>query len=276
MPSFSQRKGLEPVSKIIQLEGMDKGLQNAIWNALDRIVWSRPGFIYSVRAPTPARIEAFSRMLWEGFLNASVDQRPSTKSAIHAQIRAWFFSASWNRVYDFLEFVLKPEVGLTRELEPALNEALERGGSGYRIVGGTVVDTVSESEVHMLQAALDDASMGPVGTHLRRALQLLADRENPDYRNSIKESISAVESMAKIVANNAKATLGSALKALEKNGQMHPSLKEGFQKLYGYASDEDGIRHAMMDEPNLTAADAKYFLMSCTSFVNYMKAQQSA
>lgn len=44
-------------------------------------------------------------------------------------------------------------------------------------------------------------------------------------------------------------------------------------KLYAYTSDEGGIRHAMLDEPNLTAADARYFLLSCTSFVNYLKSQ---
>ena len=34
-----------------------------------------------------------------------------------------------------------------------------------------------------------------------------------------------------------------------------------------------GIRHAMLNEPNLTAADARYFLVSCSSFVNYLKAR---
>lgn len=57
---------------------------------------------------------------------------------------------------------------------------------------------------------------------------------------------------------------------------MHTALKEGFLKLYGYTNDEDGIRHAMLEEPKLTAADAKYFLMSCTSFANYSKAQLPA
>ena len=93
-----------------------------------------------------------------------------------------------------------------------------------------------------------------------------------NYRNSIKESISAVESIARVVSGRDKATLGDALKAI-KRGQLHPALKEGFLKLYGYTSDEQGIRHAMLDEPNLTAADARYFLVSCSSFVNYLKAQ---
>jgi len=50
-------------------------------------------------------------------------------------------------------------------------------------------------------------------------------------------------------------------------------LKEAFSKLYGYASDEGGIRHAMLEEPTLSAADAKFFLLSCTSFINYVKSK---
>ena len=79
--------------------------------------------------------------------------------------------------------------------------------------------------------------------------------------------------MARIVAENPKATLSDALKAIERRGSLHPALKDGFVKLYGYTSDKGGIRHAMLDEPNLTSADARYFLLSCTSFVNYLKAQ---
>jgi hypothetical protein len=76
-----------------------------------------------------------------------------------------------------------------------------------------------------------------------------------------------------VISGNPKATLGDALKAIERNGKVHPALKDAFLKLYGYTSDEGGIRHAMLEEPTLTVADAKFFLLSCTSFINYLKAQ---
>lgn len=79
--------------------------------------------------------------------------------------------------------------------------------------------------------------------------------------------------MAKIVANEPKATLGDALKALERNGKLHPALKEAFLKLYGYTSDAQGIRHALVDEANLSQADARYFLVVCSAFINLLKAQ---
>jgi hypothetical protein len=154
-----------------------------------------------------------------------------------------------------------------------LNQFLERELSGFRFVSGHLTDITTTEEIEMLENTLADSRFAGVTAHLQRALELYASRENPDYRNSIKESISAVESMARIVADNPKATLGDALKAIEKKGSLHPALKDGFIKLYGYTSDEGGIRHAMLDEPNIDGADARYFLLSCTSFVNYLKAQ---
>jgi hypothetical protein len=127
-----------------------------------------------------------------------------------------------------------------------------------------------------LQAAVNDDRFAGVSLQLKRAVQLYSDRKNTDYWNSIKESISAVESMAKIITSNDKATLVDALRTLERGGKLHTALKDGFIKLYAYTSDEDGIRHAMMQEPNLSEADAPYFLLSCTSFVNYLKSQMNA
>ena len=101
-------------------------------------------------------------------------------------------------------------------------------------------------------------------------MKLLSDRQSPDYRNSIKESISAVESICKIVTNDEKATLGKALKIIEDKLGLHPALKASLSQLYGYASDSDGIHHAMLQESNLSYIDAKFMLVACTNFINYL------
>ncbi|MGN8107420.1 hypothetical protein ACTJLB_05440 [Paraburkholderia sp. 22098] len=77
--------------------------------------------------------------------------------------------------------------------------------------------------------------------------------------------------MAKIISGKDKAELGEALGALEKTGKLHGALRKGYTALYGYTSDANGIRHALMDEQNLTSDEAKYFLIACTGFVNYLK-----
>ena len=88
--------------------------------------------------------------------------------------------------------------------------------------------------------------------------------------NSIKESISTVESMCQIITGNNNASLGKALEKLK--GKIHPALNTAFEKLYGYASNSNGIRHANgLGEGDSTFEEAKYMLVSCSAFVNYLK-----
>ena len=267
MNRFSQRKGFKPVAEVIQIDSMNSELRNSLWNVLDVEIWSNDYM------PSQYRIRPLSKALCFHFLKKPIDSRPSYDAQILAEIRGQFFDCEWFEVYDFLEFVVgfykKPEPRLAKNL----NLILERELSGYRFVSGRLTDITKAQEIEMLETALTDSQFAGVDTHLQQALDLYAKRKNPDYRNSIKESISAVESMAKIVSEKPKATLGDALNAIEKHGLLHKSLKEGFIKLYGYTSDADGIRHAIMEKSKLTSADARYFLLSCTSFVNYLKAQ---
>lgn len=271
MKRFSQRKGFKPSVEVIQAECMNDSLRNSLWNALDIALWSTDDYLY--RQYGKPHIEPFSRALWFSFFKIPIDSRPEYGRDILKEIRQYFFGCQWFEVYDFLEFVIEHYESTKPNLAGLMNRILERELSAYRFVGGNLTDITGTQELEMLNDALGDDRFAGVTAHLQRALELYSNRENPDYRNSIKESISAVESIARIVAANSNATLTDALKAIEKRGSLHPALRDGFIKLYGYSSDEDGIRHAMLDEPNLTAADARYFLLSCTSFVNYLKEQ---
>ena len=98
----------------------------------------------------------------------------------------------------------------------------------------------------------------------------MSDRQNPDYRNSIKESVSALEGMCQKILKKDKVTLGDAICQIEKQYPIHPALKASIKSLYGYTSDADGIRHAMLDESNLSYIDAKFMLVACTNFINYL------
>lgn len=113
-------------------------------------------------------------------------------------------------------------------------------------------------------------SLKSCNTHLQSALSKLSDRTNPDYRNSIKESVSALESIAKVIANDSKDSLGGALDKIKGKLKIHPSLERGFKQIYGYTSDADGIRHGLMGETTCDFEDAKFMLVSCSAFVNYL------
>lgn len=273
MKKFSERKGYTPVSDIIQIDTMTDALRNCLWNVLDIAIWSMPGFV-SDFVSRPGRINRFSQILWARYFKRPIDSRPSSDRKILSSIRSYFFSCEWYQVYDLLEFIIS-ECGhyIPKNLSERLNANLESELAGYRFVNGYVTDITTQEEAKTIEEATRDPDLAGVSAHIDRALSLYSDRSNPDFRNSIKESISAVEAIARVASGRDKATLADALKTIEKDGRLHTSLKGGFLKLYGYTSDEQGIRHAMLYEPNLTAADARYFLISCSAFVNYLKSQ---
>ena len=152
--------------------------------------------------------------------------------------------------------------------------AMESQLSAFRFVGNKIVPITSDEEIGEIEEALSlSGPFAPAAVHLKTALDLFADRENPEYRNSIKESISAVEAMCKIIAGSPKGTLNAALKAIERDGKVkiHSTLKSAYDKLYAYTSTADGVRHGMEDVKNLCVEDARYKLIVCSAFINYLK-----
>ena len=233
---FSERKGYKAVRRAIQKEDMSDELRNSLWNLLDVYVWRVEGFLWKQYGKP--EIDDFSVSLWFSYFKQPIDARPDRESGILAAIRKYFFAAPWFEVYDFLEWTLNKLDNTP--LNDAVNAILERELAGFRFVGGVFTDVTDEAEIAALEEALNDQEFPGVRGHLAAALRLMSDRKAPDYRNSIKESILAVESMAQSMSGKAKATLGDALAVLERRSALHPALRQGFSKLYGYTSHEGG------------------------------------
>ncbi|WP_115717225.1 AbiJ-NTD4 domain-containing protein [Gallaecimonas mangrovi] len=268
--NFSQRMGLINISDIIQTESMNEALRISIWNTLDTMLFRRSSFKTSFYGE-PSGLHFFSRKLWNHHFKKRVDSIPENPDEIIRMIDKYFFTCKWNEVYDFVEFIIKNEK--EPRLSASLNIVLERELSGYRIIDNLIVPVSDNFEIEEIQKSIETGPFEGAQKHIRQAIQHLANKEAPDYRNSIKESISAVESIAKELTGQKKATLGQVLNTLEKEYGLHSSLKSGFAALYGYTSDAGGIRHAMLSEPSLDMNDAKYFLVTCSSFINFLKAK---
>ena len=176
---------------------------------------------------------------------------------------------SWNQCFDVLEIMLQEEY-YDIDFKCEINEIFEEEKMGYRIIDDQIVDITNESEIEEIEEAID-SNFNTVNDHIQKSLELYSDRKNPDYKNSIKESITAVESMCCIICGE-NVELGKALGRLEKNGiYNHGAMKNGFQSLYGYTSDESGIRHGGIEDKEVTEEDAKFMLITCSAFVNYLK-----
>ncbi|MEY2167355.1 MULTISPECIES: AbiJ-NTD4 domain-containing protein [unclassified Rhodanobacter] len=269
---FSQRQGYSPTKDAIQTESMDDALRNSLWNVLQVVIWdthkSKTPYSYT----SHSNLFSLLRTYWSDYFKSPVDQIPHKIQDTIKAVRRYFFESEWYEVYDFMEFSCNL-LGQSRSKFIALcNEVLEQEVSGYRLIDCKVTPITSEAELAAIEdslAATKDNS--GANAHLRRALELLSDRSSPDYRNSIKESISAVEALVKALVGDSSATLGAALKVISEQAPMHPALNRSLNSLYGYTSDASGIRHALLDDPNLDFIDAKFMLVACSAFVNYLR-----
>lgn len=287
MDTFSQRFGFTSKKDIMQIESMDDDLRTSLWNVLILSFWSKLERYFDIDYDQKEsyteiyNVKHLIKLLWFSHFKKTFDELSRVWPSDYKFIKEKFFQYQWFEVYDFLEFIAKSygnnPYGNNPTLESFIdlcNYVLEREFSGYRFVGSTITPITSETEIETIKEALtSEDRLMPVSTHIKTALICLSEKENPDYRNSIKESISAVESICCIISNDSKATLGKALKAIEKDRKvnLHPALSEAFNKLYGYTSDTNGIRHALLDESNLNFEDAKFMLVSCSAFINYLK-----
>lgn len=273
---FSQRIGLSPATKLAQRESMDDELRNSLWSLLTLFYWNTykaPGSGMYGRSDYVDRSNLHPLVVsfWLHYFKKPIDTIDEYWEHCLERLRKHFFAAKWFEVYDFVEFVADhgPRASKQKFIEVG-NSYLERENAAYRFVDGRIVEITSAEEIEEVEAAVESGGRYPgVHTHLKTALTLLSDRKSPDYRNSIKESISAVESLAKQLAGSEGGTLGAVLKTLEKAKKLHPAMKSAFASLYGYSSDADGIRHALLEESNLTKADARFMLVCCSAFINY-------
>lgn len=277
--SFAERHKFI-AQKSIQLNDMDSALRNRLYNVIHKYLEPSP-FIQKELAyvvdKLGMRVEDSNQKNWGKIDTLLLKTIYDISWYMPYEIIELFFEAKRHHC-QLCEYDCHEKGGRCEELiwfdnvSDQINKILEDEKSGYRFVEDKFINITSNEEIKTIKDASNTA-FSSVNTHLEKALGLYADRQHPDYENSIKESISAVEAMCCIITNitGAQATLRNALKNLEDNGiVLHGALKSAFDKLYGYTSDASGIRHGGIDFTNASAEDAKYMLISCSAFVNYL------
>jgi len=265
-PRFSDRTGItKPSQEVIQVNGMTESLRNSLWNYLFKHIFRNE-----------IKGSRFIEYLWEYYWKRPLDNI-SVYPLMLNQIKEVFLQWDWYEIYNLIEFVLDkifnfaPIAPITYQSD--INNILEREMSGYRFIDGHLAPISNPEESQSINTSLqlsEENEFSGTKQHLDTAISLLSQKPNPDYRNSIKESISAVESLVKQITGEKGGGLEKALRKLDEKVGFHEGFKAGLLKLYGYTSDGDGIRHAILKEPNIGFDEAKYMLVMCSAFVNFI------
>ncbi|WP_020599183.1 AbiJ-NTD4 domain-containing protein [Spirosoma panaciterrae] len=288
-PTFEERFGLP--KKGLQVNSIDAKTRMRVWNELDQILFYN---IYSsknntIGIPRSGMFYDYTYSLWSDLLGWESSTIPATKSGLIPAFKGYLLRKDlpW---FDFLKFV---EKALTNYLDtlksygsgliedPAfekytqrVNKIFAEESCGYRFLGNYLAPIIDEIELNEVADALARTdSISSVKSHLKNALMLLSDRERPDYNNSVKESISAMEALFRLIAQKPNATLSQVIEDVEKKTGIHTKLKMAIKYLYDWTSDASGVRHAKKGDATENFDSAKLALVTCSGLVNYLLAK---
>lgn len=290
---FSDRNKISPVSTAIQLTEFDQRTRNAFLNLISQ--WITLEKQQSYGSENDSVFVLFNYLIQKVYAEFVDDKlcvriRYEKDEIFQEYVSLPISEGNYDVVLTLVEFFAlwfktngaKSKKSYYNPEEPdtknfyleSLEEVLNEECVGYRMIDDKFVAITDPVEIKEIEDSLGIDKYQGTKSHIQKALGFLADREHPDYKNSIKESISAVESICKIIVGRDNATLGDALKILESKRGLKGQLKAGFEKLYKFTNDKGGIRHAEgLFESDVTFEEAKYMLVSCCAFVNYLIAE---
>ena len=233
--SFSQAQGYEDIPGPLKLEELPKDARTRIWNLFfghleKSISTDRAGF----DGP------------WIGGEWAQVFQAAHVKFDVRAlddwradfwpfckDLRNRIESQPFNKVFDRIQFVLR-HPRCPRGFVTEMRSTFVDSHLAYTIDVGpppTIIPSATPEEgaaiVKSLQL-LRQADLDGSAAHLRKASECINEG---DWAGSVRESIHAVESVARRLDPEAAQTLGPALKSIERRGTLHPALKKAFDAL---------------------------------------------
>ena len=271
--SFSQRKGLMPIRKI-QVDSFDTETQNRLWDIIGEHLnelkneKKQNGFISDVyikvlkiyKDDFPEFFQGGGHSTFHG--SEVLYEYYKVNKSVRNKIKKFWFDNLFNKQLDIIEIFIQYFPGKMN----MFNELFEELNVGYRIVGNIIVDNINKEEIKSLRESQEKS------THMQKAINFLYNRKDKDYENAIKESVSAVEEVSKKIVGDKNADLSKCIKKLKKeNTVLHPAFLGMLDKLYRYASDEEGVRHAVKKKGGTVSfKEAKLVLLLCSAVVIYL------
>ena len=180
----------------------------------------------------------------------------------------------FNRLFDLLQLIMRNNDCPTQFVS-SIRGIFRVHGAAYVVTDSEPVTIIPARTHHEGQTIVNAIGLlgrnGLAGSaeHLRKAGDCIS---SSDWAGGIRESIHAVESVVNHLTGGSANSLSSALNLLESPTELHPALVKAIKSLYGYTSNEQGIRHPLVDRDIAAVGmnEAVFMLGACASFCSFL------
>lgn len=266
--TFEQAEGVVPLPPQLKLKELSAGLRASLWHHV----------LVHFKADVQTGYDrSYLVGAWKTILHerhSLHDHLPSDefKTSAHAhedKIKLTILRGNYALALGWIQWVIRHRL-CPQTLRAAVKTTLEEGRAAYRLVEDTIVPIGSEAELKTIERAFKDveaAEFNGARLHLKAAATKLSEGL---FADSVRESIHSVESVARCLEPTGD--FSKALAKLQTKANIHGALRAGFASIYGYTSDSEGIRHALLlgGGPQVDETDALFMLGACASFVSYL------
>jgi len=197
-------------------------------------------------------------------------------------LETWLETPDWAKFLDICELIslsfYKKHPTKRGEFSKRLNSLFREENIGYEMQEGKIERINNEFTDRYIKDArilLKDPHFKGADQHFEKAIKALNIRPNPDAENCIKDAVSAIESVGRIITKKEKALLSDIIKDAVKKGAIPQPLDQTFQKVYAYRGNEPGVAHGAVDVSKVTEAEAELILAMSAAMIIYLIKKRS-
>lgn len=271
--TFSQVWDYEKLPGPLKPEKISQEARTRLWNNLyDAVRHCLTPYGYYVNCITLPPWHDILHDLHAYFFNFELDRWDNDFKVFIKNYKNFIYASKFNEIFDLLQYIMRHSQCPSKFINDVA-ETFKQCQLAYIVckefpvtIFPATTKTEGKAILETLKRLHDNEFLG-AETHLQKAADFMNQGE---YADSIRESINSVESVARKLNSKPSNSLDKSLKVLD--GEIHPALKRGLLALYGYTSDEKGIRHSLIDEgqANVGIDEAVFMLGACASFASYL------
>jgi hypothetical protein len=183
----------------------------------------------------------------------------------------------WWQFYDICEVLwvnLYSDHGRAHlEYSQDLNVMLKEEHLGYQLREARIEKVSSDfidAKIQEARYLLKEPEFKGADQLFEKAIRSLNIRPTPDVENSIKDSVSAIESIGRIIIGDEKPLLDNIVKELAEKGVIPKPLDQVIQKLYAYRGNEPAIAHGAPTPSKVTIYEAEFVLALSAASIIYL------
>ncbi|KQX21781.1 MULTISPECIES: hypothetical protein [Ensifer] len=268
--TFSQAEGIDPLPSQLRLGELSAAAKARLWAIFHGQI-DRSTTDYGRRVGDP--VLSIARRHWVQAQHRMVDEFDYRTSSVTENWKAYFHrDTRYDICLGFVQWMLR--AFKSNQLGQSVTNALADTHVAYRVINGdTIMPVASQQEAEIVKVAVETADRARLPAARQHLLDAAAELSSGNYANSVRESMSAVESVA--FTSTGETSFAKAIGVMDARRPMNGAFKIAINRLYDYTSQEPGIRHAKQEHAtaDVEEREAIFMLGVCASFVSYVLAE---